>query len=290
MAEAGRPHPIEADGERIPAYAFPENAVRALARIATYAEWRAQPPGLLWEFDDVHPEEAREICRRAAASRGETWLTDDELRRVLQAFNLPLVASAVARTAGEAAAAAALLAFPVVAKIRADSIQHKTEIGGVMLNLPDQGAVIRAFDDIMARAKKAGVPDTAAAVLIQPMVMGGVETMIGIAADRLFGPLIGFGLGGIHAELMGDMRFRIAPLTDRDADELLHETRGFPLLQGYRGQPAADVAALRDVLLRVSRLAHDVPQILELDLNPVVALPDGGGCRIVDARIKVGAG
>jgi acyl-CoA synthetase (NDP forming) len=119
------------------------------------------------------------------------------------------------------------------------------------------------------------------------MLKGGVETMIGVAADRLFGPLIGFGLGGIFVELMGDMRFRIAPLTDRDADELIHDIRGFPLLDGYRGQPAADVDALRDVLLRISRLADEVPEIVELDLNPVIALPDGHGCRIVDARIRV---
>ena len=287
MAEAGRPQPIEAEGERIPAYAFPENAVRALARIATYAEWRAQPPGLLWGFDDVYPDDAREICRGAAAARGETWLTDEELRRLLHAFNLPLVASAVTHTAANAAAAAAILGFPVAAKIRSDHVQHKTEIGGVILNLQDESAVRQAFDDILARAKSAGVPDAAVTVLIQPMLKAGVETMIGIAADRLFGPLIGFGLGGIYVELMGDMRFRIAPLTDRDADELLHEIRGFPLLQGYRGQPPADVAALRDVLLRVSRLADAVPEIVELDLNPVIALPDNQGCRIVDARIKV---
>jgi acyl-CoA synthetase (NDP forming) len=121
------------------------------------------------------------------------------------------------------------------------------------------------------------------------MLTGGVETMIGVAADRLFGPLIGFGLGGIHVELLGDVRFRIAPLTDHDADELLREIRGFPLLQGYRGQPAADVDALRDILLRVSRLADDIPEIIELDLNPVIALPAGHGCRVVDARIKVGS-
>jgi acyl-CoA synthetase (NDP forming) len=124
-------------------------------------------------------------------------------------------------------------------------------------------------------------------VLIQPMLTGGVETMIGVAADRLFGPLIGFGLGGIHVELLGDVRFRIAPLTDHDADELMHEIRGFRLLEGYRGQPAADIGALRDVLLRVSRLADEVPEIVELDLNPVIALPDGHGCRVVDARIRV---
>ena len=288
MADAGRPQPLTVGNERIPAFAFPENAVRALARIAAYAEWRAQPPGLLWGFDDVHAEDARKICRDAAAARGEDWLTDEEIRRVLNAFGLPLVASAVAHSAEDAAAAAAVLGFPVVVKIRSHRIQHKTEVGGVLVNLQTAEAVRHAYDTIMSRARAAGVSDGVDGVLIQPMLTTGIETMVGVAADRLFGPLIGFGLGGIFVELMGDMRFRIAPLTDRDADELLHEIRGFPLLAGYRGRPAADVGALRDVLLRISRLADDVPEIVELDLNPLIALPDGQGCRIVDARIKVG--
>jgi len=290
MADPGRPEPLDAGGERIPAYAFPENAARALAKITSYAEWRTQPPGLLWGFDDVHAEDARDICRGAVAARGETWLTDEEMRRVLNAFGLPLGASAVAHTADEAAALAAVVGFPVVAKILSSRVQHKTEIGGVRLNLESEAAVRRAFTEILARATQAGVLDAIDGVLIQPMLTHGVETMIGVAADRLFGPLIGFGLGGIHVELLGDVRFRIAPLTDHDADELMHEIRGFKLLQGYRGQPAADVDALRDVLLRVSRLADEVPEIVELDLNPVIALPDGHGCRVVDARIKVGGG
>ena len=169
-------------------------------------------------------------------------------------------------------------------------MQHKTEIGGVRLNLQNEAAVRAAFSDILARGDRTLASlDGMDGVLIQPMITGGVETMIGVAADPLFGPLVGFGLGGIHVEMLGDVRFRIAPLTDRDADELLREIRGFPLLQGYRGQPAADVDALRDVLLRVSRLADEVPEIIELDLNPVIALPAGHGCRIVDARIKVGS-
>ena len=134
------------------------------------------------------------------------------------------------------------------------------------------------------------MPDaTIDGVLIQPMITGGVETMIGVTDDPLFGPLVAFGLGGIHVEVLGDVRFRVAPLTDRDADELLHEIRGLPLLQGYRGHPPADLDALREMLLRVSRLADEVPEIVELDLNPVIALAPGHGCRIVDARIKVRA-
>ncbi len=119
------------------------------------------------------------------------------------------------------------------------------------------------------------------------MITGGVETIIGVTEDRLFGPLVGFGLGGIHVEVLKDVHFRVAPLTDRDADELLHAVRGYKLLEGYRGHPAADTDALRDILLRIARLAEEVPEIVELDLNPVIALPPGNGCRIVDARIRV---
>jgi acetyl coenzyme A synthetase (ADP forming)-like protein len=289
MADPARPQPFDVSGERIPAYTFPENAARALAKIAAYAAWRAQPPGLLWGFDDVQTDDARTICRGAFEARGEGWLTDEEVRRVLSAFGLPIAASGVAHSADEAAALGAILSFPVVAKILSHRVQHKTETGGVCLNLQTESAVRQAFNDILAHAEKAGIRDTVDGVLIQPMLTG-VETMIGVAADRLFGPLIGFGLGGIYVELLGDVRFRIAPLTDHDADELLREIRGFPMLQGYRGQPAADVDALRDVLLRVSRLADEVREIIELDLNPVIALPLSHGCRIVDARIKVGRG
>jgi acetyl coenzyme A synthetase (ADP forming)-like protein len=288
MADPGRPQPLDAGDERIPAYAFPENAARALAKIAAYAEWRAQPQGLLWGFDDIHVDDARQVCRAAVDARGSDWLTDEEMRRVLNAFGLPIAASAVAHTADDAAALGAVMGFPVAAKILSHAVQHKTELGGVRLNLQNEAAVRRAFHDIVGRARDAGVLDALDGVLIQPMIMGGVETIIGISADRLFGPLIAFGLGGVQVELLGDVRFRIAPLTDRDADELLREIRGFPLLQGYRGQPPADVDALRDVLLRVSRMADELPEILELDLNPVIALPAGHGCRIVDARIKVG--
>ena len=166
-------------------------------------------------------------------------------------------------------------------------MQHKTDIGAVRLNLADGAAVRAAFTDIMAAGHGVAPGDATDGVLIQPMIAGGVETMMGIAQDPLFGPLIAFGLGGIYVEVLGDVHFRVAPLTDRDVDELLHETKGFPLLQGYRGRPAADLGALRELLLRLSRLADDVPEVAELDLNPVIALAPGRGCRIVDARIRV---
>ena len=206
---------------------------------------------------------------------------------MLHAFGLPLAAGAMARTADEAAALAAVLGFPVVAKLASRRVVHKSDIGAVRVNLTNAAEVQEAFRAISAYIPDQGSGDHDDGVLIQPMIANAVETIVGVTVDPLFGPLVGFGLGGTQVEILGDMRFRIAPLTDRDADELLGDGRGSRLLQGYRGRPAVDVAALRDVLLRVSRLAEAVPEIIELDLNPVMALAAGKGCRIVDARIKV---
>jgi acetate---CoA ligase (ADP-forming) len=287
MAEPGRPLPLDVNDEWLPAFVFPENAARALGKVTAYAEWRSRKPALFWGFDDLRPEEARAVCRQAAERGGEGWLTDDEVRQVLAAFNLPLAAGGIARTADEAVSLADRIGFPVAAKLSSPAVQHKTDIGGVRLDLGDEPAVRRAFADLQAASAGAGKNGRDSAVLVQQMVKGGVETMIGITRDPVFGPLVGFGLGGIHVEILADVCFRIAPLTDRDVEELLHEIRGFKLLEGYRGHPAADLTALRELLLRVSGLADAIPEIAELDLNPVMALSPGQGCRVVDARIRV---
>jgi acyl-CoA synthetase (NDP forming) len=278
---------LRAGAERIPTYTFPENAVRALGQVTAYAAWRSQPAGLFWGFEDIHLDEARAICRNALADRGDTWLTDKETWEVLHAFAMPAAVRSLARTADDAAAFASMIGFPVAAKLASTKVQHKTELGVVRLNLMTERDVREAFTDIVARGTQAAGADAIDGVVIQPMIGGGVETIVGIAHDAVFGPLVAFGIGGINVEVFGDVRFRIAPLTDRDADDLLHEIRGLPLLKGHRGRAPADMDALRDVLLRVSRLAEEVPEISELDLNPVIALAPGKGCRIVDARIKV---
>jgi acetyl coenzyme A synthetase (ADP forming)-like protein len=288
MAEPGRQAPLDADGERIPSYAFPENAARALGRVASYASWRAQPPGLCWGFEDIHADEARSLCQLIVERRGDDWLTPEEMHRVLSAFNVPLVPSVLAHGADEAVSLAAVFGYPVAAKLQAHHILHKSDIGGVRVGLTSDRAVRTAFRELMELAQEQSATGSMEGVVIQPMVAGGVETMIGITDDPLFGPLVAFGLGGVHVEVLGDVRFKVAPLTDRDADDLLRDVRGFRLLEGYRGHPPADVEALRELLLRVARLAEEVPEIVELDLNPVIALPPGHGYRIVDARIRVG--
>jgi acetyl coenzyme A synthetase (ADP forming)-like protein len=287
MAESGKLAPLNVEGEHVPAYTFPENAARALGKVAAYAHWRSQPPALFWGFDDIRPDEARELCREVLADRNEDWLTPEEVRRVLNAFGLPLLPTLLAPSADDAVGVASALGYPVVAKLQTRRILHKSDAGAVRVGLGSERAVRGAFRDLAELAAAAGGTSRDEGVVIQPMISGGVETIIGLTDDRLFGPLVGFGLGGIHVEVLKDVHFRVAPLTDRDADELLQEVRGYKLLEGYRGHPPADIDALRDVLLRIARLAEEVPEIAELDLNPVIALPPGHGCRIVDARIRV---
>jgi acetyl coenzyme A synthetase (ADP forming)-like protein len=288
MAEAGRPMPLEMDSERIPAYGFPENAARALGKVASYAAWRAQTPGLFWSFQDIHADDARAMCRAIVEQRGEDWLTVEELRRVTSAFGLPVAPGVVAQNAEEASALAAVVGFPVVAKLSSARLVHKSEAGAVRLNLTSGESVREAFDDLMAIARGRDLLGPLDGVLVQPMITGGTEVIVGLADDPLFGPLVGIRLGGVNVEALGDVHFRIAPLTDHDADDLLHEIQGFALLDGYRGRPRADVHALGEVVLRVSRLAEEIPEIVELDLHPVIVRAAGQGCRIVDARVKVG--
>jgi acyl-CoA synthetase (NDP forming) len=230
---------------------------------------------------------ARALCRKALAERGPGWLTAEQTRRVLEAVGLPLAPGGVARTADEAAALAVGLGFPIAVKLASRQVTHKTEVGGVRLNLEDEAAVRRAFADLRTRLERAGLAGAMEGVLVQPMVTGGAEVMVGMTQDPLFGPLVAFGLGGVHVEVLGDVCFRVTPLTDRDAADMVRAIRGRRLLEGHRGHPPADLAALEEVLLRVARLAEEVPEASELDLNPVFALPPGQGCRIVDARLRV---
>lgn len=185
-------------------------------------------------------------------------------------------------------AIASRLGGPVAAKIVTRRGAHKTDVNGVRLGLSSADDIRRAYDELTACARRLGSDVAEDGILIQPMVTGGVETIVGVVHDPLFGPLIGFGIGGVDVELFGDMRFRVAPLTDRDVAELIEEPRGARLLHGHRGRPLADIEALRNLVTRVSRLAEAIPEVMELDLNPVVVLPAGQGCRIVDARIRVG--
>jgi acyl-CoA synthetase (NDP forming) len=280
---------IGPSGERFPDYAFPENAARVLGKLARYAVWREKPEDVIPDFDNIQPHDARAICQQVLERYGEGWLSADDARNVLTAFALPLPRGGVCRTADEAARLAEELGYPVALKLASRKIVHKSDVGGVRLSLQNGDAVREAFEAICARLASEQKLDSMDGVLVQPMIPGGVELMIGVTQDPLFGPLIAFGLGGIHVEILKDVAFRVTPITARDAREMIQSIRGYRLLQGYRGHPAADIPAVEDVLLRVARLVEEVPEISELDLNPVIALPPGQGCVIIDSRIRVTA-
>jgi acetate---CoA ligase (ADP-forming) len=279
-------HPIQLNeaGETLPVYAFPEQAAKALGKVADYAAWRKSPEGMYPTYQDIDVRAARSFCQAIVEKRGDTWLTHAELQHLLGAFDLQGISGSIARTTEEAAAAARTAGFPVAIKMVSRDILHKTDVGGVRLDLRSEEAVRVAFTEITTQA---AVSSPIEGVLVQPMLTG-VETFMGLTQDPLFGPLVAFGSGGTTVEVFRDVIFRLAPLSDRDADEMLHGIRGVALLQGYRGRPAADLDALRDVLLRVSYLGDQIPELLELDFNPVIAFAPGKGCAIVDARARVG--
>jgi acetyl coenzyme A synthetase (ADP forming)-like protein len=281
--------PFSTNAEQLPNYAFPENAARVLGKLASYAEWRRQPEGMIPDFEDIEPRSARRLCQKVVAERGGGWLSAEEVREVLTAMRLRLPAGGVARTEEEAVRLAQEIGFPVAVKLASRSIVHKTEVGGVRLNLKDAAAVRRAFAEIRDQLARDSHLDAMEGVLVQAMIPEGVELMVGVTHDPSFGPLLGFGLGGIHVEILQDVCFRVTPITDRDAREMVRSIRGYRLLEGYRGHPPADIQALTELLLRVGRLVEEVPEISELDLNPVFALAPGQGCLVVDARISVKA-
>src|SRR5215471_13992798 len=272
---------LDANGGRVPAYGYPEAAAGALARAARYGEWRSAPHTLIPGFGDVDAAEARALIRRFLAEAPDGgWLPPADVAALLRLYGIPLVTATEARTEDDVAAAAAAAGYPVVLKADVPGLVHKTDAGAVLLDLRTEDDVRDGYRRLAGQfgARLTGV-------LVEPMITGGTEVIIGVQDDQMFGPLVVFGLGGVAIEVLADHAARLAPLTETDADMLINSIRSAPLLHGHRGAPATDLAALRDVLMRVSRLADDLPEVTELDLNPVIARPDG--VVAVDARIKV---
>jgi acetyl coenzyme A synthetase (ADP forming)-like protein len=263
----------------IPTYPFPESAAIALARATQYGEWLSRPAGVVPDFPDLEPDRARGIVGAALGRRGG-WLDPIEARDLLSAFGIPAADLRLAQDAGGAVRAAGDIGFPVALKAVGPSILHKTEVGGVRLGLQNADEVRDAALELEARLGGAMT-----GILVQAMVPGGAEVIVGVVRDPTFGPLVLYGSGGTLVELVSDVSFRLHPVTDADAREMLEEVKGTALLRGYRGAPRADEAALRDLILRVSALVEACPEVREMDLNPVKILPEGAS--VVDARIRV---
>jgi acetate---CoA ligase (ADP-forming) subunit beta len=221
-----------------------------------------------------------------ARDAGRTLLTEVESKDALAEAGIAVTRAELANDARDAVAIANRLGYPVVLKVVSDTVAHKSDVGGVVLNVGDAAAVEAAYVSLVANVR-AAVADGVAGVSVQPMARPGTEIIVGVSRDPQFGPALMFGLGGVMVEVLGDVSFRIVPLSLRDAREMLHEIRGFRVLEGYRGHPPADLRALENLLLQVSRFIEENPSIQELDLNPVFAYAEGAVA--VDARIVVGA-
>ena len=266
----------------VPCYADPDNAARALAHAVRYRAWRGRQRGKVPELDGLRTADARAVVAGfLAGSPAGGWLPQASAAELVSCYGVPLVVTIVAASEEEAAAAAAQLGGRVVLKAEAEGLVHRTGTGGIRVDLRTPQEVAEAY-----RTLAADLGPRLQRVLVQPMLAGGVELHIGVAQEPVFGPLVVLGSGGPAAEVPGDQVARLTPLTDADAEEMINSVRAAPLLAGRWGTPPADTAALSDALLRVSRLADDLPEVSELDLNPVVAREDGVWCMDVRVRIS----
>jgi acetyl coenzyme A synthetase (ADP forming)-like protein len=286
LGRAGVPEALRGgtDARTVPSFAFPEAAAHALARAAELADWRRRPTGTVPEYHDIDEAAARRLVDEQLRTRPPdadgVWLDATASAALLACFGIPVLAPRRVHSADEAAAAATELGYPVVLKAGAPDLVHKTDVGGVALRLPDADAVRAAYS---AMADRLG--DEMGGGIVQRMAAPGIETIVGVTQDPSFGPLVLFGYGGVAAELLADRTLRLVPMTDVDAGEVVRSLRSSPLFFGYRGQPAVDVAALENLLLRVATLADVVPEVSEMDLNPVIVSEHGAVA--VDVKVRV---
>ncbi|HEX5192058.1 MAG TPA: GNAT family N-acetyltransferase [Solirubrobacteraceae bacterium] len=284
MTGDGPPAQLRGDEVTVPGYEFPEEAARAVALAAKYGRWRATPEHPATVPIDVDSVRAAALISRALGA-GSGWLHPADVVELLACYRLPMIDTRIVADADEAVAAAAEVGMPIALKASATGLVHKTDAGGVRLNLATAEAVAAAAAGIDASLAAAGhVLD---GLIVQPMAPAGVELIVGVVNDHSFGPVLACGAGGTTAELLGDVAVRITPLGDADARRMLRSLRTFALLDGYRGVAPCNLNAVEDVLLRVSAMVEAHPEIAELDCNPLIALPDRA--VIVDARVRVQA-
>jgi len=286
MGQQGFKDKLGSDDEFVPCYSFPEDAVLALTRATEYGEWVRRPKGKVTKFTGLKRSRARRIVESALTSTTERplWLSSEEITELLGCYGIRVAETVLAKTGAEAGAVASRIGFPVVVKLASATITHKTDVGGVVLGLKSDKEVEKAFQDIRAKLSEIGRQEEMEGVIVQKMVRGGIEAIVGVTQDPLFGPLIMFGLGGIYAELLKDVVVGLHPLTDLDAKELISSVKMAKLFAGFRGAPPSDIVSLEDLLLRISALVEDVPELVEMDLNPVKVMAHGKGYWVVDAR------
>jgi acetyltransferase len=270
----------------VPCFDFPEKAIQTISAMYTYKRFLSQSATEPTTFIDVNKERVKEII---ASTRGDgrVVLLSTEAADVVGAYGIPVPANRLVKTAEEAVKAADEFGYPIVLRIVSPDILHKTDIGGVALNLNSPEEIRQAFDRIITRVSEFMPRARIYGVMCYHMVPKGREMIIGMSQDVQFGPLVMFGLGGIYVNFLKDVSFRLAPLSEPEAGKMMEETKAYTLLKGIRGEEASDIEALKEMLLRVSQLVWDFPEIVEMDINPVIVYGEGKGCYALDVKITL---
>jgi acetyl coenzyme A synthetase (ADP forming)-like protein len=274
---------LRGESTTVPVYQFPEDAAVALEKAVRYGDWLQADPGEVPKMDRIENDKAKRLMAKAMRRLGPDggWLDPGEVTELLGLHGIRVPKEAIATSEDEAVAAAVQIGGPVVLKVIAESALHKSDSGGIALDLEGEDEVREAYRKVSTAV------DDVDGVLVQEMIRGGHEVLVGVTEDPNFGPLIVYGLGGIMVEVMQDVTFKLWPITDVDASEMVDGIRGAKLLRGYRNLPEGDVGGVEDILLRVSAMVGICPEIVEMDLNPVKVLEPGHGVVAVDARIRV---
>jgi len=266
----------------IPMYTHPETPGRVLSAMLKYSRWKGKPTSSEAEFSNLDRNKVASIL---SAAEGQSSLGEGLTRPLLAAYGMPVVAGEMAKSVDEAVAAAQKIGFPVVMKIVSPEILHKSDVGGIRLNLSNEDMLNAAYTGMMKEVGSKLPNARLEGVLVEAMAPKGQEVIVGMRRDSTFGPLMMFGLGGIYVELFGDVAFGVAPLTHDEALEMVQKTRAGRLLTGFRGMIKADVEAVVETILRLSKLALDFPQIMEVEINPLLVLPEGKGVLALDGRV-----
>lgn len=270
----------------IPHYVLPENMGRSFASAYRFKCRKETPLDQVKNFGNVDPQKAKALLDAAQAA-GQHHLPAEQANRVLEAYGLPILPRAVAASAQDAAKIAEKIGFPVVMKIESKDVVHKIDVGGVVLNIDSAKAAEEAYESIVKNIRAHQPEAKIDGVLVQKMVKGGEEVILGLKNDPSFGPVIMFGLGGTYVELFKDVVFRVAPVTPAEVEEMTSQIKAAKMLTGIRGKKARDVKAIQECILRLSQLAVDCPRIKELDINPLIVCDQGEGGFVADARIML---
>lgn len=273
----------------VPSYTFPESMAGALSRALEFSQRLNKPTGKIPEFSDIDKARASKIIQTAIEKSGKSqvWLDAESILGLLDCYGIKFVTLSLARTPAEAVAAAKKMDCPVAVKILSSTIPQRVEVNGVILDCRSEEEVEQAFNRISENMDSIGRKSDMDGVIIQKMIQGGIEVIVGVTEHPSFGPLMMFGLGGIYAELFKDVTFSIHPVTDIDAHDMVRAVKAYQMLEGWRGSKRADIDSIEELILRVSAMVENHPQILEMDLNPVKVLPQGEGYLVVDGRILV---